>query len=582
MQPLKDTEKSATVDLKAKPFFLADQDVVWVEKTLAGMDVEAKIGQLFCVLAFSTETEAAEEILKELKPGGIMFRPSPAVELQKLILYLQGKSDVPMLVAANLERGGNGITTDGTYFASPMQIAATNDEEQAYRQGVICGSEGAAVGCNWGFAPNVDLDLNFQSPITNTRTFGSDPDRVSRMAKAYLRGIRESGVAACLKHWPGDGVDSRDQHLLTTVNTLSCEEWDESYGKVYKALIEEGVQAVMSGHIQLPAYSRRLVADISDDKIMPASLAPELIQKLLREQFGFNGLVITDATAMAGFTMLMPRAKAVPYSIEAGNDMFLFTLNLHEDVDFMRRGVREGILSTERLDEAVMRILALKASLGLHKRKSEGTLVPDRSALSVLQCQKHRAWTAECADQSVTLVKDTENLLPLNVENHRRILLYVLGDDGGYLGDHSVAGNEVFKTLLEGEGFEVCKFDYAMAMGDRWEMVFKPLEVFKSEYDLILYYASLQTASNQTAIRINWSQPLGFDSPRFLSDIPTVFVSVENPYHLQDVPRVKTFVNGYSGTPEVISAIVDKLVGRSAFKGTSPVDPFCGLWDAKL
>jgi beta-N-acetylhexosaminidase len=262
--------------------------------------------------------------------------------------------------------------------------------------------------------------------------------------------------------------------------------------------------------------------------------------------------------------------------------MFLFTLNVHEDVEFMRRGVRNGILNLERLDEAVTRILALKASLKLHRRKAAGTLVPDESALEILHCAEHRAWAAECAAKSVTLVKDTAQLLPLSVEKHRRILLYVLGDDGGYLGDNASSGNETFRKLLEAEGFVVEKFDYSKSMGERWAMVFKPIEVFKQEYDLILYYASLQTASNQTVVRIIWAQPLGFDSPRFLSDIPTAFVSVENPYHLQDVPRIKTFINGYSGTTEVITAIIHKLLGKSSFEGINPVDPFCGYWDAKL
>jgi beta-N-acetylhexosaminidase len=570
------------IDLKAPPFRLDNEGIEWLNRTLAGMDVDARIGQLFCLLAFSTEEAEARKTIELVRPGGILFRPSPGAALQKITGYLQTISDVPMLVAANLERGGNGIATDGTYFASPMQIAATDNEEQAYLLGVICGREGRAVGCNWTFSPNVDLDLNFHNPITNTRTFGSDPERVLRMARAYMRGVHEHGMATCLKHWPGDGVDERDQHLAVTVNSLTCETWDSSYGKVYRALIEAGAPAVMSGHIQMPAHSRRLAPGICDEDIMPASLAPELLLTLLRRELGFNGLIITDATAMAGFTMLMPRSKAVPYSIAAGNDMFLFTLNLHEDLEFMRQGVKDGILSLERLDEAVTRILALKAWLKLHRRKQVGESAPVASALDVLHCAEHRAWTHECADKAVTLVKDKENLLPLTTEKHRRILLFVLGDEGGYLGDNSLPGHQTFQRLLEAEGFQVEKFDYAKDMGERWAMIFQPVDAFKKRYDLVLYYASLQTASNQTVVRINWAQPLGFDSPRLLSDIPTTFVSVESPYHLLDVPRVKTFINGYSGTSEVIEAIVRKLLGKSPFKGINPVDPFCGLWDAKL
>ena len=117
----------------------------------------------------------------------------------------------------------------------------------------------------------IDLDYNFQNPITNTRTLGSDPDRVLRLARAYMKGLHEHNIAVTIKHWPGDGVDGRDQHLLTSVNTLSCEDWDRTYGKVYRGMIEAGANTVMSAHIQLPAYSRQLVPGIRDEDILPAS-----------------------------------------------------------------------------------------------------------------------------------------------------------------------------------------------------------------------------------------------------------------------------------------------------------------------
>jgi beta-N-acetylhexosaminidase len=363
------------------------------------------------------------------------------------------------------------------------------------------------------------------------------------------------------------------------------EEWDRSFGRVYKGMIDAGAQTVMAAHIMLPAYSKALNPGIKDEEIMPASLAPEITIKLLRERLGFNGLVVTDATSMAGFTIPMKREQAVPTVIAAGCDMFLFTINLEEDLAYMMQGVESGILTMERLDEAVTRILAFKASLKLHKRKEEGRLVPDESALEILNCAEHRAWAAECADKAITLVKDTQNLLPLTVEKHKRILLYVLGDVGGYM-DAGEGSSGRFIRLLEDRGFVVTKFDYSQFAGDSmWsvlELTRKSVRERKEEHDLVLYYASMKTASNQTVVRITWAQPMGIDVPKFVSDIPTAFVSVDNPYHLQDVPRVKTFVNGYTSSEHVVEALVDKLLGKSPFKGTSPVDPFCGYWDAKL
>ena len=572
------------IDLKAKPFQLSEEDIQWVQSTLAGMDLETKVGQLFFPVVINPDPNFTLQQMKEagVKPCGYMARPFPGAEVQKLYRAFQDQADIPLLLAANLEKGGDGIAMDGTAYGSQLEIAATDDETMAYRLGLIAGREGRAVGCNWAFAPVIDIDYNHHNPITNTRTYGSDPERVLRMARAYMKGIQACGLAVSIKHWPGDGVDGRDQHLVTSVNTLSVDEWDATYGKIYQGMIDAGAETVMSAHIMQPAYTRKLNPGIKDTDIMPASLSPELNIKLLREKIGFNGLVVTDATSMAGMTAAMPREKAVPSTIMAGSDIFLFTINLKQDYEFMLNGVKNGLLTMERLDEAVTNILAFKAALKLHKQKAEGTLVPGESALSVLNCEEHRTWARECADKAVTLVKDTQSLLPLTVEKHRRILLYVLGDSGGYM-DEGGGINGKFIQGLTGNGFAVDKFDYSQLSGmNMWnsDLMRDPLGRLKN-YDLVIYFASLKTASNQTTVRINWAQPMGADVPKFVYEIPTLFISVDNPYHLQDVPMVKTFINGYSSNEYVVQAIVEKLLGRSPFKGINPIDPFCGLWDAR-
>ena len=573
------------IDLKAKPFHLSDDDIQWVQSTLAGMDLETKVGQLFCLVIINPDPNDTMQKMREvgIKPGGYMSRPFPGAQVQNLYRTLQDQAEIPLLLAANLEKGGDGIAMDGTAYGTQLQVAATDDETMAYRLGLVAGREGRAVGCNWTFSPVIDIDYNHHNPITNTRTYGSDPERVLRMARAYVQGIHECGLAVSIKHWPGDGVDGRDQHLVTSVNTLSVEEWNATYGKIYQGMIDAGAETLMSAHIMQPAYTRKMNPSIKDSEIMPASLSPELNIKLLREQMGFNGLVVTDATSMAGMTAAMPREKAVPYTIAAGCDIFLFTMNLKQDYEFMLKGIENGILTMERLDEAVTNTLAFKASLKLHQRKAEGTLVPDEAALSILNCSEHRAWAKECADTAVTLVKDTQALLPLTVQKHKRILLYVLGDAGGYM-DEGGGIHCKFIHLLTENGFQVDKFDYSQLNGmNMWSRaaVTDPLGQLKN-YDGVLYFASLKTASNQTTVRINWAQPFGADVPKFVHDIPTLFVSVDNPYHLQDVPMVKTFVNGYTSSEYVVEAVVEKLLGKSEFKGINPVDPFCGLWDARL
>lgn len=565
------------IDLKAKPFYLKDEDIKWVEETLKAMNLKEKVGQLFCPIGMTDNKEHLKALIENVKPAGIMYRPDEGSKVQETHRFLQETSTIPLLIAANLEAGGNGIASDGTFYGKQMQVAATDDEDMAYKLGLIAGKEGRVVGCNWAFAPVIDIDINFRNPITNVRTYGSDPERVLRMGKAYMKGIHENHLAVSIKHFPGDGVDERDQHLLTSINSLSTEEWDKTYGMIYKGMIDEGAHTVMVGHIMQPAYSRNLVPGIKDEEIMPATLAPELLQGLLREKLGFNGMIVTDASLMAGFTVAERREIAVPKAIASGCDMFLFNRNIEEDFMYMMKGIEKGILTLERIDEAVTRILAVKASLGLHLQKPNNTLVSKAEELSVLKCEEHVAWAKECADKAVTLVKDTQNLLPITPETHKKIILYVLGDEGGMLGGQPIS--KYFKEQLEAKGFEITLFD---KQNLDFAALFAPINSFTEKYDLAVYFANIETASNQTTVRINWAPPMGGDLPWFVKELPTMFISTANPYHLQDVPMVKTFINGYSSSEYVVDAIIEKIMGKSEFKGINPVDPFCNCWEAKL
>lgn len=563
------------MDLRGNPFYLTEEDIAWVEATRDAMGVEEKIGQLFCVLFKRADPEELEDVFRVLSPGGCMYRTVPA---QKAITFgnlLRSRTKIPMLLAANLEKGGNGIVEEGTLVGSPMEIAATDDVEMAQKMAEVCAKEGAAVGANWAFAPIIDIDSNFRNPITNTRTFGSDPARVMDMGVAYVRTVQELGMAASIKHFPGDGQDERDQHLVTSINDMDCEVWDETYGRIYRACIEAGAKTVMVGHILQPAWIRRLNPSIQDADMLPGSLSRELMQGLLRGHLGFNGLIVTDATTMAGYTLPMSRRLAVPTSIANGADMFLFSRNLEEDYGFMLQGYRDGLITPERLNEAVTRILALKASLGLHRPMAP---LSEEKAAQVIGCGEHRAWAAECAGKAITLVKEQPGVLPITPERYPRILFHAIESLGG-TSQYTVkpACRKVMEAL-EKEGFQVDLFVPNQATEGQTPKATDTI----GKYDLILYVANLSTKSNQTTVRIEWAQPMGANCGHFINDVPTVFVSLENPYHLLDFPRVKTYINCYSNNDNCIHALIEKLMGRSAFTGVSPVDPFCGKWDTHL
>ncbi len=561
------------IQYKENPFYLTEEQVQWVESTYDSMSLEEKIGQLFCPIVFTKEEKELKELVETKHIGGMLYREGPGEELRQSHKILQDASKIPLLTASNLEYGGNGSAIEGTYYGREMLAAATGDVERAYQLGKVSCSEGAAVGVNWSFAPVVDLDLNYHNPITNVRTFGSNLQTVIDMGKAYIRGAKEEGVATSVKHFPGDGVDERDQHLVTSVNALSCKEWNESYGKIYKEMIEAGTLTVMAAHIALPAYEEYFDQKPCE-RILPATLSENLLKKLLREQLGFNGLIVTDATPMVGFCSAMDRATAVPLSIENGCDMFLFNRNMEEDFRLMREGYEKGILSDARLEEAVKRILATKAAMHLPEKQEKGQLVPDASALDILNCETYDRWAKECADEGVTLVKDIQKLLPIDPKKHKRVLLELMGD---FPSNKRVC--ESFVRELEARGFEVTVYE-----PEGFEVMEDSVESFKSRYDLIFYVGNIETASNKTVSRLNWHTMfgLGNNMPWMVHEMPALFVSVGNPYHLLDAPMIKTFVNGYCNSEYVIHAVVEKLCGDSEFKGKSPIDPFCGKLDLKL
>ncbi|MDL2317819.1 glycoside hydrolase family 3 protein [Eubacteriales bacterium OttesenSCG-928-A19] len=561
--------------LKQNPFFLSDEDIDWVYGSLKDMTLEEKVGQLFCLCIFDPREEAVDHVFGILKPGGTMYRPVTTKEAVTLTNMLAQRSKIPMLIAANFEKGADGGVTDGSGVGTPLEIAATGDVSMAGKLGTVCAREGAAAGFNWAFAPIIDIDTNFRNPITNTRTFGSDPARVRDMGVAYVKAVQAGGMAASIKHFPGDGQDERDQHLVTSVNDMDCETWDATYGAAYQASIDAGALTVMVGHIMQPAYTRMLNPSIKDEDMMPATLSPELMEGLLRGKLGFNGLIVTDATSMGGFTIPMAREKAVPYSIACGADMFLFAKDTQEDFDFMMKGVQDGVITPERLEDALVRILALKAALKLHKNPLP-TLAAAEKAVGV---PEHKKWAEECADRAITLVKEQKGVLPLSPEKTKRMLFIPIEPDtSGAMFSMTSSAKDTFREMLEAEGFDVTEFSPNMGM----EGMMAPTSATLEKYDVIVYLSNLATKSNQTVVRIEWAQPMGANLPAYVQQIPTVFISVANPYHLLDVPRVKTFINCYHSSPVVLKALMEKLMGRSEFVGINPVDPFCGKWDAHL
>ncbi|MFN2229088.1 MAG: glycoside hydrolase family 3 protein [Anaerolineae bacterium] len=570
------------VNLSAVPYSLSAEQIQWVEDTIAGMSDEEKVGQLFINLfhlgadTFSGNALTNRQILEKYHIGGARFHGGKSKPVQALLNQLQTDSKIPLLIAANCDAGGNGACSDGTYIASGAQVEATRDTTVAYNVGLVSGREASALGVNVNFDPCVDILFNWRNTIVNTRAYGTNADDVIKYTSAYLRGLTaEREMIRCIKHFPGDGVEERDQHLVLGVNDLSPEEWDASFGRVYRHHIENGVEMIMAGHFVLPAYQKKLNPALADEELLPATLAEELILGLLKDQLGFNGMVVTDASHMLGMSSAMRREDYVPGAIAAGCDMFLFFNDMDEDFGFMLNGYRKGVITEERMNDALRRILGLKAKLNLHQKKQAGTLLREEKDLEIIGCEEHLRMRADAADKGITLVKNTFDQLPIRPETHRRIRLYYLrGEVGGIM----PAGTSVLDGIvaeLESRGFEV-------TVNDGSSRVKGSTLQYREDVDAALIFADIVGYGAENNYRIRWKTAMSNECPWYVHEVPTAFVSLNYTTHLHDVTMVKCFINAYHSNREMIKQVVDKIMGESAFKGTPNDLVWTEKWQAKL
>ncbi|MFJ4208801.1 glycoside hydrolase family 3 N-terminal domain-containing protein [Paenarthrobacter sp. NPDC089675] len=345
----------------------------------------------------------------------------------------------------------------------------------------------------------------------------------------------------------------------------------------------------MVGHIGAPEVSRHFRPGMPDSEIRPATLAPELLQDLLRGELGFNGLVLTDASLMVGLTRAMKRRDLVPATIAAGCDMFLFFRNPEEDFGFMLDGYKSGVISDSRLEDALRRILGLKARLGLHTASRE-SLVPAADALEVIGSEAHRAIAAEIADKTVTLVKDTAHNLPITPETHKRVRLYGISGGADFTRADPLAYLDTVREELEAAGFEVHVFKTAEQREAAGEAGMNFMRVLSEEatagyadkYDAAFVFANVKGFAQEAVIRIKWSSPMAAEVPWYATEVPTVFVSLNQPNHLIDVPMVRTAIHAHAGTREAIRAAILKIKGESEFQGTFNQNVFCDSFDTRF
>ncbi|MBQ2750264.1 MAG: beta-hexosaminidase [Clostridia bacterium] len=586
------------VDLKARPYYLGEDDIAWVKNTIAAMSDEEKVGQLFFQLTADIREEYLKELMEKYHLGGCRYNnmPSGAVQMQNATLQKYAK--VPLFIACNTENGGSGACSDGTLIAPGIKIGATGKTEYAYKLGKYANEEAAAMGCNMAFAPVCDIHYNWENTEVVARAFGSDPGRVAEMSKAYLEGAHTiEGFACAAKHFPGNGQDFRDAHISNNLNAFGREKWMETYGMVYKTLIDADLDAIMGGHIMMREYMKEVCPGIKDDELMPATLCPEIMTGLLRDTLGFNGMVVTDASHMVAMTNRMTRREMLPAAINAGCDMFLFFNDPEEDFATMLSAYQTGILSEERMVEALTRILGLKAKMGLHKKAE---LVPAAPAPAAMGKEEYKKAAEDISRDAITLVKyKDEGVLPLTPEKYKKIMIvYIKGAPGPMdaLMKLAMGGGsqknpaEELRDRLIARGFDAFiyespldKIQKQIAAGEK-----PSLNVYFAGKNAIADFVAGQDLVITLCDVMNGRPSFGMSKgggeiPWYVFELPVVAISVNAPTMLADIPQVRTYINAYDSKPHTLDALVDNLLeGPEAFKGSDPIDSFCGLWDARI
>ena len=590
------------VDLRAKPYHLKDEDIRWVEDTIAAMTDEEKVGQLFFQLTASQDEAYLKELMEKYHLGGCRYNGMPGAKVLEQNRILQKYAKIPVFIACNPETGGNGVCPDGTFVSSGIKLGATGKAEYAQAIGKVSGAQIAATGCNMAFAPVVDILYNWECEEVLSRSFGNDPKLVASMGKAYMDGLHQTpGVAATAKHFPGNGQDYRDAHISNNINHFGEEDWMASYGHVYKTLIDGGLEAIMGGHILMPNYMADVKPGITYEEMLPATLCHEIMTGLLRDKLGFNGMVVTDASHMVGMTNQMRRKDMLPLAINAGCDMFLFFNDPAEDFETMLNAYNTGIISEERMVEALTRILGLKAAKGMHKKTQEELCGTDEELKEALANPEFKAFAPQISKDALTLVKyKDEGVLPITPEKYKRIMLVnIKGADTpmGKLMAIAMGGGAGKKRpvdklceKLQAKGFEAFVYESPL------DKMMKQVEA-GGKVDLNLYFAGKNAISEFVAgqdlvisfFDVGGGHPTfglskgGGEIPWYVHELPVVGISVNKPTMLADAPMLRTYINTYDSSEHTLDALVDALLtGPEAFKGQDPIDAYCGMFDTHM
>ena len=556
----------------------------WVQDTLKRMTLDEKVGQLLVpsidAVITSTDSDIYEKklhLVRDLKVGAIHVfggsEPLPAELLNPtygtsgsanrrgnplaaatLLNRLQQASAIPLLATADFEGGAGYILDGATRLPREMAIAATRDPQLAFKAGQVAGIEARAVGVTVDFYPVFDVNNNPRNPIINIRSFGEDVGLVSEMGIAYMRGIQAGGALATAKHFPGHGDTDVDTHLGLAKIDYPRERLDKVELAPFRAAVDEGLDAVMSAHIILPA--------LDPTPGLPATLSRPILTGLLRGEMKFDGLIFTDSMLMDAITKNFGNEAAAVMAVKAGADLVVHTPDEDAAVKAIKAAIESGEIPREQIDRSVERILRAKARLGLHRSR----MVDVNAVETTLGGRAHEAVNAEICERALTLVKDDRNQVPLTVGKDASLLyLSVLDYPSGW---REGAPSRTFVPELKKRWPKVTaveisdkttpnEFDLVRALARRSDAV------VASVFVRIASFSGRMDLSPQAAQLL---ESIAGDQQK-----PFVTVIFGNPYTAMALPKLPAEILTYEYTDAMEAAAVRALAGETAIGGKLPV-----------
>lgn len=570
--------------VQAKPVRQTREADKWAERTLRKLSVEEKVGQVFmiwCRASFlNVDNPEYLDFLESMKKyhvgsfamsvhvdGPFLLRTEP-YEAAELLNRLQKESKLPLLFAADFERGVAIRLMGATNFPHAMAFGADGKPEDAERFGRITAEEARAIGVHWNFFPDADVNSNPANPIINTRSFGEDPKQVGDLVTAYIKGAHQGGMLTTVKHFPGHGDTATDSHLGVASVNVDRAHLESIELPPFKQAISAGVDAVMVAHVTVPA--------LDSDPNHVATISPLVVSDLLEKQLGFAGIVTTDALDMAGLTHLFANdiGRAAVEAFKAGNDMLIIPADMGASFRAMVKAVESGEIPMARLDKSVLKILKTKASLGL----SESRTVDLTKVAQMIGKPENLAFGQQVADSAITLVRDNGKVIPLKSKGTQKTGLPYMSREETH--DDVVA--ILFSEDMRTESGRAFGREFHARIPDSKVIYVDPRTAAGMSDEVLKAVDAAQTVVAAvyvipTAGKIGNTMQLTDATGVLLQQVldhaaaKTAVVAVGNPYLASDFPKIENYMCTFSNASVSEIAAVKALFGEIPVHGHLPV-----------